>query len=384
MTDLPQDALEKAPDPITGDPAVHEFQTLHEVVAAAHRALDRNMWDYVVGATETETTMRRNRLALDRIAFRPRVLNDVSRIDSGAEFLGKQVRLPVALAPVGGLESLGHEGGLTVARAAGTAGVPFFLSSVNQLGLERVAAAGAGPKVFQLYVRGGDDFVDDHVRRTVDAGYDAFCITVDSAIYSRRERDIANRFAKPWRGNTPGMQYQATLSWTQVRRVRERCAIPLMLKGIATAEDAELCCREGIDVVYVSNHGGRQLDHGRGALDVLPEVVQAVAGRAKIMVDGGISRGTDVVKAIALGADAVGIGRLYTYGLAASGAAGISRVIELLELEVQECLGLLGLTSFAGLDASYVCTAEAVADPRVHSAFPLLHLPERHDRTTDA
>lgn len=377
MTNLPQDALEKAPETITGDPVANDFQTLHEIVAAAHRALDRNMWDYVVGATETETTMRRNRLALDRIAFRPRVLNDVSRIDSGAGFLGKAVRLPVAFAPVGGLESLGHEGGLTVARAAGKAGVPFFLSSVNQLGLERVAAAGTGPKVFQLYVRGGDDFVDDHVRRAIDAGYDAFCITVDSAIYSRRERDIANRFAKPWRGATPGMQYQAGLSWNQVRRVRERCTIPLMLKGIATAEDAELCCREGIDVVYVSNHGGRQLDHGLGALDVLPEVVQAVAGRAKIMVDGGISRGTDVVKAMALGADAVGIGRLYCYGLAAAGVAGIVRVVELLELEVQECLGLLGLASFAGLNSSHVRLADPVAEPRVHSAFPLLSLPER-------
>ena len=376
MTDLPQDALEKAPEPITSDPAENEFQCLHEIVAAAHRTLDRNMWDYVAGATETETTMRRNRLALDRIAFRPRVLNDVSRIDSTATFLGKPVRLPVAFAPVGGLESMGHQGALSVARAAELAEVPFFLSSVNQLGMERVAAAGKGPKVFQLYVRGGDDFVDDHVSRAIDAGYDAFCITVDSAIYSRRERDIANRFAKPWRGGTPGMEFQAGLSWTQVRRVRERCTIPLMLKGIATAEDAELCCREGIDVVYVSNHGGRQLDHGMGAMDVLPEVVQAVAGRAKVMVDGGISRGTDVVKALALGADAVGIGRLYCYGLAAAGVAGVARVVELLELEVQECLGLLGLASFAGLDASFVRAAEAVSESLVHSAFPLLHLPE--------
>ena len=378
MTNLPQDALEQAPETAAGDPGADGFQTLHEIVAAAHRALDRNLWDYVAGATETETTMRRNRLALDRIAFRPRVLNDVSRIDGAAGFLGRPVRLPVALAPVGGLESLGHEGGLTVARAAAAAGVPFFLSSVNQLGLERVAAAGAGPKVFQLYVRGGDDFVDDHLRRATGAGYDAFCITVDSAIYSRRERDIANRFAKPWRGAAPGMQYQAGLSWDQVRRVRARCTVPLMLKGIATAEDAELCCREGIDVVYVSNHGGRQLDHGLGSLDVLPEVVQAVAGRAKVMVDGGISRGTDVVKAMALGADAVGIGRLYCYGLAAAGAPGIVRVVELLELEVRECLGLLGLASFAGLDASFVRRAEPVADPGVHSAFPLLSLPERH------
>ena len=378
MDDVPRDALETPPDTITTDPAANEFQTLHEVVAAAHRALDRNMWDYVVATTETATTMRRNRLALDRVAFRPRVLNDVSAIDSSGEFLGHKVRLPVAFAPVGGLETMGHEGGLTVARAAGEAGVGFFLSSVNQLGMERVAAAASGPKVFQLYVRGGADFVDDHVRRAQDAGYDAFCVTVDSAIYSRRERDIANRFAKPWRGNTPGMRYQASFNWDDARRVRERCRIPFMLKGIATAEDADRCCREGVDWVYVSNHGGRQLDHGMGSIDVLPEVVEAVAGRAKVMVDGGISRGTDVVKAIALGAHAVGMGRLYCYGLAAAGAAGIVRVIELLELEVQECLGLLGLSGFAGLNASYVRGgAMPVADPRVHSAFPLLGLPEQ-------
>ena len=362
------------PEPVTTDAGANDFQTLHEIVAAAHAALDRNLWDYVAGATETETTMRRNRMALDRIAFRPRVLNDVSSIDSSADFLGKRVRLPVALAPVGGLESLGRQGGVTVARAAGQAGVPFILSSVTQLGLEAVAQAAAGPKVFQLYVRGDAAWVDDHVRRATASGYDAFCITVDSAIYSRRERDIANRFAKPWRGATPGMDYQAAFNWDDLRRFRDKHQVTLILKGIATAEDADLACRHGVDVVYVSNHGGRQLDHGLGAMDVLPEVVDAVAGRARIMVDGGISRGTDVVKAIALGAHAVGIGRLYCYGLAAAGAAGIVRVIELLEIEVQQCLGLLGLTGFAGLNRSHLREAQPVAEAHVHSAFPLLEL----------
>jgi len=354
--------------------AANEFQTLHEVVAAAHRALDRNMWDYLVGGTETETTLRRNRHALDRIGFRPRVLADVSRIDTGADWLGHRIRLPIALAPVGGLDSMAPGGGLTVAQGAGLAGVPFFLSSVSEQPMERVAAAASGPRVFQLYVRGDDDWVDDHVRRAVESGYDAFCITVDSALYSRRERDIANRFAKPWRASAQG-DYQAALSWRNIERFKARHHIPLILKGIATAEDADRACGLGVEGIYVSNHGGRQLDHGAGSIEVLPEIAAAVAGRAMVLMDGGISRGSDVVKAVAMGAGLVGIGRLYCYGLAAAGAAGVARVVELLQLEVAECLGLLGLTGFTGLNGSHVRAVEAVGEAGVLSAFPLLSLP---------
>ena len=351
------------------------FQTLHEVIAAARLNLNQNLWDYLIGGTETETTVRRNRLSLDRIGFRPRVLEDVSAIDVSGEFLGHRCRLPVALAPVGGLEQLGAGGGITVAQGAGAASVPFFLSSVSESGLERTAAAATGCKIYQLYVRGDDAFIDDHVQRALDAGYDAFCITVDSAIYSRRERDIANRFAKPWRARSAGMAFQAGLSWTQIERFKRVHGIKLILKGIATADDAVRACELGVEGVYVSNHGGRQLDHGAGSAEVLPEIVDAIGKRATVIVDGGISRGSDVVKAIALGADLVGIGRLYVYGLAAAGADGIVRVMELLEEEVAECLGLLGLSSFAGLDRRYLRPVEAVMEPHVHSAFPLLSLP---------
>ena len=355
--------------------AATQLQTLHEVVTAAHARLDRNMWDYLAGGAGTETTQLRNRLALDRIGFRPRVLRDVSAIDPSGRFLGQRIRLPVCLAPVGGLDYMGEGGGVTVAQAAAAAGVPFMLSSVSERGMEEVAAASKGPRIFQLYVRGDGAWVDENVRRAVDAGYDAFCITVDSALYSRRERDIANRFAKPWRAEAGGMVFQAALNWDDIRRFKDRHAIPLILKGIATAEDAATACDIGVEVVYVSNHGGRQLDHGAGAIEVLPEIVAAVAGRAGVMVDGGFSRGTDIVKAMALGADLVGIGRLYCYGFAAAGAAGIARVIELLDIEVTECLGLLGLTGFAGLDASYLRPVESVVLPSAQSAFPLLTLP---------
>ncbi|HZF75357.1 MAG TPA: alpha-hydroxy acid oxidase [Acetobacteraceae bacterium] len=351
-----------------------EFLVLHELVQAAKRRLDPRIWDYLVGGTETETTVARNRAALDAIAFRPRVLRDVSRVDASASFLGqRRIRLPVALAPVGGLESLAEGGAASAGRAASEFGVPLIVSSVTQPGLEASAAATPGPKVFQLYVRGGPDFIDDHVRRAVDAGYDVFCITVDTAHYSRRERDIARRFAKPWRARAEGMDFQAALNWSDIRRFRDRWPeVTLALKGIATAEDAEIAVQHGVHIVYVSNHGGRQLDHGRGAIAVLPEVVAAIAGRARIWVDGGISRGSDLVKAVALGAELVGIGRLYCYGLAAAGVAGAVRVLELLEEEAVTCLGLLGAASFTEVGPNMLRPAEPVGRAHVHSAFPLI------------
>jgi glycolate oxidase len=249
-----------------------------------------------------------------------------------------------------------------------------MLSSVCTPGLEAVAAAADNSRIFQLYVRGDDAWVDAWVKRAVDHGYTAFCLTVDTAVYSRRERDIAKRFVKPWRARATGMDYQAALTWEHVKRFKDTHAIPLVLKGIATAEDARLACEHGVDVVYVSNHGGRQLDHGRGSMDVLPEVVAAVAGRATVIVDGGFMRGTDVVKAIAAGAQTVGIGRLACLGLAAAGQAGLVRALELLEEEIRICLGLLGVDRLAALDRSCLHPAPPVTPAHVTSAFPLLDL----------
>ncbi len=349
------------------------FETLHEIVAKARQNLTQNIWDYLIGGAETETTLRRNRWALDALALRPRVLRDVSRIDVGGRLLGKPLRLPVLLAPVGSLESFEAGGAKTVAEAAAAFGVAICVSSVTQPGLEETAKGAAeGRRIFQLYVRGDDDFVDDYGRRAMAAGYDAFCFTVDTALYSRRERDIAKRFAKPWRQRVPGTAFQAGLSWPQIERFRRRFDIPVILKGIATAEDAAIACELGVAAIYVSNHGGRQLDHGRGTMEFLPEIVAAVKGRAEIIVDGGFCRGTDVVKALALGATAVGLGRLYCYGLAAAGRDGVVRVLELLEDEIRIALGLCGATSFAALDPSFVAPATPVTAPGVHSAFPLL------------
>jgi isopentenyl diphosphate isomerase/L-lactate dehydrogenase-like FMN-dependent dehydrogenase len=352
-----------------------QFLNLHEIVAKARQNLNQNNWDYIAGAAETETTLRRNRMALDTIAFRPRVLRDVSRIDSSVERFGRRMRLPIVLAPVGALESFHPEGAAPVVRGANEFGVAHMLSSVCEPGLEKVAqAAPDGLRIFQLYVRGDDAFVDDFCARAIASGYSAFCLTVDTAIYSRRERDIAKRFVTAGRRRASGRDFQAALDWRTVKRLKGKFKIPLALKGIATAEDARIAVEHGVDWVYVSNHGGRQLDHGRGSMDVLPEVVDAVAGRAKILVDGSFCRGSDIVKAMAVGADLVGIGRMQCYALAANGQAGIVRFLELLEDEVQRSLGMLGVTNFAGLDRSYLHPAQSTNPPHGLSAFPLLKL----------
>ncbi len=352
-----------------------EFLNLHEIVAKARQNLHQNDWDYIVGGTESETTLRRNRLALDRIAFRPRVLRDVSKVDASVEQIGRRLRLPVVLAPVGALESFHPGGAEPVVRAADEFGVAHMLSSVCEPGLERIAqAAPAAARMFQLYVRGDEAFVDDYVGRAIHNGYAAFCLTVDTAIYSRRERDIAKRFTTAGRRRASGPEFQAALDWRTVERIKRRFDIPLGLKGIATAEDAKIAIEHRVDWIYVSNHGGRQLDHGRGAMEVLPEIVAAVAGRAKVVVDGSFCRGSDIVKAIAGGADLVGLGRMQCYALAAAGQAGIVRMLELLEDEVRRCLGLLGVGKFAELDRSCLHQAESVTVPHVLSAFPLLEI----------
>jgi isopentenyl diphosphate isomerase/L-lactate dehydrogenase-like FMN-dependent dehydrogenase len=353
-----------------------QFLTLQEIVEAAQRNLPPGPWSYLVGGAETETTVKRNRHALDSIAFRPRVLRDVSRVDPSGIFFGKTTRLPVMLAPIGGLESLVDGGAATAARAAAQFNVPQMLSSVCQPGLEQTAAAAPTVRSFQLYVRGDDAWVDNWVRRAKDNGFGSFCLTVDVAAYSRRERDLLGRFVKPWRAKAiEGATFQAGLSWNQVKRYKDKHDLPLIIKGIATPEDAEIAVQHGVAVVYVSNHGGRQLDHGLGSAAVLPEIVKAVNRKAEVWVDGGFMRGTDVVKAIALGAKTVGLGRFTGLALAAGGAAGLVRALEILEDEIRICLGLLGVSSFAELTPRHVVPAPAVALPDTFSAFPHLRLP---------
>ena len=359
--------------------------TLHEFIPAARLKLTDDKWDYMVGGAETETTLKRNRAALDSLAFRPRVLRDVSSIDCSGSLFGLKMRLPVMLAPVGSIERFDPDGAAAVARAAAQFGVPQMVSSVCTPGLEATAAAGTGPKFFQLYVRGDDAWVEDIIEPEVTVNAQGEIevpdgigsgFTVDVAVYSRRERDISKRAHMRSAADATAQRYQAALSWTQIKRYRQRCKLPLIVKGIQTAEDAIIACDHGVDGIYVTNHGGRQLDHGRGTIDILQDVVAAVRGRAQIIVDGGFCRGTDIIKGIAMGANAVSIGRLYLYGLAAAGEAGVHRLLELLETEVHIGLGLLGVTSLAELDKSCLQVVAPVTVPHMFSAFPLLEMPD--------
>ena len=224
-------------------------------------------------------------------------------------------------------------------------------------------------------MRGDAAWVDDHVRRAIDNGYNAFCLTVDTDSYSRRERDIAKRHQRRRVRVDDARVYQARFNWRDIERIKRISTIPVLIKGIATAEDAKIAVDHGVDCVYVSNHGGRQLDQGVGSIEVLPEVVEAVGGRARVFVDGSITRGTDVVKAIILGADAVVVGRLYVYGLAAAGGKGVFRLFEILEDEIRICLSLLGVTDYGELDKSYIRAVQPVVPAHVHSPFPHLDLP---------
>jgi isopentenyl diphosphate isomerase/L-lactate dehydrogenase-like FMN-dependent dehydrogenase len=237
-----------------------------------------------------------------------------------------------------------------------------MLSSVCKPGLEETAAAADTLRVFQLYVRGDNAWVDDYVRRATDHGYAAFCYTVDVASYSRRERDIVGRFTKPWRADAAaGAKFQSALSWDEVKRFKDKYNLPLILKGIATVEDAKIAVKHGVEVIYVSNHGGRQLDHGLGTAAVLPEIVKAVGKKAEVWVDGGFLRGSDVVKAIALGAKAVMIGRAYLWGMAAGGERGVTNVLEILRQGVSETLLGLGKASVHELSHEDVIVPDGFA-----------------------
>ncbi len=348
-----------------------QFETCHEMILAARRNMTQDTWESICGGAETETSLRRNRQALDCLAFRPRVLRDVREIDHSASFLGHRIRIPVLLAPMGREETFCANGAADVDTAAEEFGTINFLSTVTEPSLEEVAANSPHPKVFQIYVRGDDAWLTDLVRRVVKAEYAALTLTVDLAFYGNRERINPMQLAlrREQRRN-----WQRGLNWDTVKLIQDLIGdIPFIVKGIMTAEDAALAVEHGVQVIYISNHGGRQLDHVLGNIDMLPEIVAAVDGKAEIIVDGGFTRGTDVIKAMALGATCVAIGKLQAWALGAGGAQGLIRCLDLLEREIEATMGLIGVTSLDQLDASYLTKAKPVRLPHEMSAFP--HLP---------
>jgi glycolate oxidase len=349
--------------------AAANFVSLQEVVAQARKNLPQDLWDHLSGGADSETTLLRNRQALDSLALRQRVLVDVRRIDITTTLLGQKLTSPVFLAPVGGFVGFAHPlGAINVAKAAVAHGTTAFISTAAKPGLEEAASAVKEPLIFQLYVRSDRKWVEDILDRAKDAGYRALCVCVDRNYYGRRERDIISRANVREGFGDPS--FQMGLKWEDLVWMKSRMGLPLIVKGVATAEDAKLSVDHGADVVYVSNHGGRQLDHAQGTIEVLPEVVEAVAGRAEILWDGGVQRGTDVVKALCLGASAVGVGKMLGWALGAAGEAGLKRMLELLDLEVRTAMGLMGVTSLRQLNPSWVKPAVPVRPATQFNGYP--------------
>jgi isopentenyl diphosphate isomerase/L-lactate dehydrogenase-like FMN-dependent dehydrogenase len=345
-----------------------DFVCTHEIIEAAHRSWSGSTWDYVAGAALTETTLRRNRYALDSLAFLPRVLRDVSNIDMTATVLGRKLRTPVVIQPMGSLNLMTAEGGRAIARAATRYGTLQTVSSVAGQTLESIAEASDCPKVFQLYVRGDMDWIKGHLDRAQKAGYVGLMLTVDGPYYGIRERQLIHRWSLP-SVDDPNRKVQASVTWDTFAEMRKHWGGPTVIKGIATAADARLAIEHGVDAICVSNHGGRELDHGRGTLDMLPEIVETASKSAEVWVDGGFVRGTDVVKALCLGATCVGIGRLAAWGLGADGEDGLVRTLELLEAEIFNAMGLIGATSVAGLSPDYLTRVVPMGPTHETSAF---------------
>lgn len=354
-----------------------EFVALQELAQAARRNLDQGAWNYLLGGAESETTMRRNRLGFDKLAFRPRVLRDVAQVDPSTTLIGQKLRIPVILAPVGGLSRFHPEGAVASGRAAGAFGTLQTVSSVTGHTYQEVADGGPAPRIFQLYIRDDWEWLANEIDAVKAAGYIGWCVTVDTAVGSRRERVIIAQRQRPASsGWMPGQQrrWGASVTWETIDRIKDRFDGPIAVKGIATAEDAAIAVEHGVDIVWVSNHGGRQLDYGEATIDMLPEIVRAVSGRAQIVLDSGIQRGSDVLKAIALGADAVAVGKLQGFAVGAAGEAGVAAMFDLLEEEIAIDMALLGVTNVKQLNPSYITKADPVVFPHEMSSWS--HIPE--------
>ncbi|NCF43307.1 MAG: alpha-hydroxy-acid oxidizing protein [Proteobacteria bacterium] len=352
-----------------------EFRSLTEMVQMARHRLARGEWDYLVGAADTEASLRRNRAALESWVFKPRILNDVSTVQVESELLGSPMRIPVILPPIGSVQAFDAGGGTSVARAAQDFGILQILSSACSPDYEAVAQGVPGPRIYQLYLVGDNAWMDDHIERAIAAGYTGFCLTADTQVYSRRERDVLKGYV-PMSGRTAtaagDFSHQASMTWDTIAHVKAKHDIPLVVKGVMHGDDAKRCVDAGVDVIYVSNHGGRQLDHTLACIDALPEVAAAVAGRVPVVVDGGFMRGADVVKGLCLGADFVGMGRFEGLAMAAGGYAALMQGLKILEQEIRINMALLGAPDLQSLKPSLMQRAQPLVESGVLSAFPLL------------
>ncbi len=361
--------------------------------------MPRVVFEFLDGAAEDETTLAANRSAFENYTFRPRHAVAFAHCDMRTRVLGADVSFPALLAPVGCSRVMHHEGEIGIARAAGAAGTVYILPTAAGHLLEDVKATASGPLWYQLYLIGGRPAAEAVIERAWNAGFSALVVTIDTCVAGMRERDFRNGMKElagshplakipylpqllarprwlanffldggaptlpniivPGQGPVPLLDVGAALArsavtWDDFSWIRKTWPGPIVVKGVLTAEDARRSVDLGAAAIVVSNHGGRQLDSSPATLDVLPEVVEAVGNQVEVLMDGGIRRGTDIVKAICLGARAVLIGRAYAYGLGAAGTAGVARALEILRADVERTLRLLGCSSVAALDRSYL------------------------------
>jgi isopentenyl diphosphate isomerase/L-lactate dehydrogenase-like FMN-dependent dehydrogenase len=365
----------------------------------ARRRVPRIVFNYIDGGAEGEWTLRENRRAFEAVTFRPRQAIAVPLSDLRTRVLGTELSMPILLAPVGYLRVMHPDGEIAAARAASRAGIGLILSTVSGHRLEDVKAASTSPVWYQLYLTGGRAAAENAMRRAMDVGYTVLVITIDSTVIGHRERESRDGMEQLLRGNLwskvpflpeilthprwlarflldgglPDMpnivspergvlrvrdahtaMKREAFTWSDMQWIRALWKGPIVIKGVLCAEDAKRSLDHGAAAVVVSNHGGRQLDGVAASLQVLPEVVEAVKDQAEVMMDSGIRRGSDIVKAICLGARAVLCGRAYVYGLAAAGEAGVTRSLDLLRADLERCLKLLGCSSVDNLNRSYL------------------------------
>jgi 4-hydroxymandelate oxidase len=360
-----------SPHPETAAPHAATPVNLPEFEPLARARLSPMAYHYAAGGSGDEITLRRNRECLDAIRLNPRVLRDVRAIDTRLELLGESLDFPILLAPTGFHRLFHPEGEIATARGAREAGALLVVSTVATTSLEEVARAGGARMWFQLYIQSDRGATRELIRRAEAAGYRALCITVDTPVLGPRDREKRLGFALPdgltfanlaalsspytaERHHDPRGIYNPFLdagaTWETIDWIRSVTRLPIVLKGILAAHDARLAVQHGAAAIAVSNHGGRNLDTVPATIEALPGVVDAAAGRVPVLFDGGVRRGVDVVKALALGARAVMIGRPYIWGLAVAGADGVKRVVEILRLELEAAMALLGAPSLSALD----------------------------------
>ena len=361
-------AAQQPPESLQDLLSVSDFQE------AARRRMSHMAYQYVEGGAADEITLRWNQEALQRLRICPRVLTDVSRIDTRVTLLGQQQPAPILLAPTGYHATMHPDGELATARGAGRAGTTLVVSTSATTTIEDVARAATAPLWFQLYMQPERDFTADLVRRAEAAGCRALCVTVDSPVAGPQNRIQRARFVLPAGIEAPmnplanrqrrststagggvepfRIRYPAT--WADISWLKSLTRLPILLKGILHPADAEMAVSAGVDGIIVSNHGARNLDTAPATIEVLPEIAERVAGRIPVLMDGGIRRGTDVLKALALGANATLVGRAYLYGLAAAGAEGVTKVVEILRTELEMAMALTGCATIAAIGRSHV------------------------------